>query len=103
MPAVKAGEDHKAGCRPRHEPGGIRTGFRGAPHAPPPDGEHPVSGQPRRSRSAPAMVDNENIDNTDNDENETGGRKRKGLFGTRRVVRKSPPAFADASAARQDP
>ncbi|WP_374010720.1 Rne/Rng family ribonuclease [Leifsonia sp. LS-T14] len=48
------------------------------------------------------MVDNENIDNTDNDENETGGRKRKGLFGTRRVVRKSPPAFADASAAPQE-
>ncbi|MGO4535461.1 Rne/Rng family ribonuclease [Leifsonia sp. 2MCAF36] len=44
------------------------------------------------------MVDNENIDNTDNNDTETGGRKRKGLFGTRRVVRKAPSAFADASA-----
>ncbi|WP_285117009.1 Rne/Rng family ribonuclease [Leifsonia sp. fls2-241-R2A-40a] len=44
------------------------------------------------------MVDNENIDNTDNNETETGGRKRKGLFGTRRVVRKAPQAgYADAS------
>ncbi|SDH30568.1 ribonuclease E [Leifsonia sp. 98AMF] len=34
------------------------------------------------------MVDNENIDNTDNNETETGGRKRKGLFGARRVVKK---------------
>jgi len=32
------------------------------------------------------MVDNENIDNTNGNETETGGRKRKGLFGTRRVV-----------------
>ncbi|MGN7801030.1 Rne/Rng family ribonuclease [Leifsonia sp. 22587] len=44
------------------------------------------------------MVDNENIDNTDNNETETGGRKRKGLFGTRRVVRKASPAFGDAPA-----
>lgn len=42
------------------------------------------------------MVDNENADNTDNTETGTGGRKRKGLFGTRRVVRKSGPAFSDA-------
>lgn len=34
------------------------------------------------------MVDNDNFDNTDNNDTETGGRKRKGLFGTRRVVRK---------------
>jgi len=40
------------------------------------------------------MVDNENIDSTDNNETEAGGRKRKGLFGTRRVVRKSAPADA---------
>ncbi|RDV46560.1 ribonuclease E/G [Leifsonia sp. ku-ls] len=43
------------------------------------------------------MVDNENIDNTDNTDNtetETGGRKRKGLFGARRVVRRSQPAGA---------
>lgn len=40
------------------------------------------------------MVDNENIDNTDNNETETGGRKRKGLFGARRVVKK--PFQADA-------
>ncbi|MGO4300022.1 Rne/Rng family ribonuclease [Leifsonia sp. RAF41] len=44
------------------------------------------------------MVDNENIDNTDSNETETGGRKRKSLFGTRRVVRKAPTAFAEASA-----
>ncbi|MGO4593995.1 Rne/Rng family ribonuclease [Leifsonia sp. 2TAF2] len=44
------------------------------------------------------MVDNENIDNTDNNDTETGGRKRKGLFGTRRVVRKAPLAgYGDAS------
>ncbi|MFF9562668.1 Rne/Rng family ribonuclease [Leifsonia sp. NPDC014704] len=43
------------------------------------------------------MVDNENIDNTDNNETETGGRKRKGLFGARRVVRKPfQAAQADA-------
>ena len=43
------------------------------------------------------MVDNENIDNTDNNETETGGRKRKGLFGARRVVKKPfQAAQADA-------
>lgn len=43
------------------------------------------------------MVDNENIDNTDNNDTETGGRKRKGLFGARRVVRKPfQAAQADA-------
>ncbi|MFP3465173.1 Rne/Rng family ribonuclease [Leifsonia sp. SIMBA_070] len=45
------------------------------------------------------MVDNENNDNTDYNETETGGRKRKGLFGTRRVVRKAPQAFSDVSSA----
>ena len=50
------------------------------------------------------MVDNENFENTDNDETETGGRKRKGLFGTRRVVRKSPQAAnADAFAPQTPP
>ncbi|MDN4596344.1 Rne/Rng family ribonuclease [Leifsonia virtsii] len=44
------------------------------------------------------MVDNENIDNTDNNETEPGGRKRKGLFGARRVVRRGSQAEnADAS------
>src|SRR4051812_39533806 len=43
------------------------------------------------------MVDNENIDNTDNNETETGGRKRKGLFGTRRVVRRASLGFTDTS------
>ncbi|MEN0085852.1 MAG: ribonuclease E/G, partial [Leifsonia sp.] len=44
------------------------------------------------------MVDNENIDNTDNNETEAGGRKRKGLFGARRVVRRGSQAEnADAS------
>ncbi|WP_431247359.1 Rne/Rng family ribonuclease [Leifsonia xyli] len=48
------------------------------------------------------MVDNENIDNTDNNDSETGGRKRKGLFGTRRVVRKAPGASVDAPSARAE-
>ena len=44
------------------------------------------------------MVDNENIDNTDNNETEAGGRKRKGLFGARRVVKRGLQAgSADVS------
>jgi ribonuclease E len=49
------------------------------------------------------MVENENIDNTDHNETETGGRKRKGLFGTRRVVRKSGPADTGSAFAPEPP
>ncbi|WP_158863915.1 Rne/Rng family ribonuclease [Leifsonia sp. AG29] len=41
------------------------------------------------------MVENENIDNTNGSDSETGGRRRRGLFGTRRVVKRHEPA-ADA-------
>ncbi|MGH1548598.1 Rne/Rng family ribonuclease [Leifsonia poae] len=48
------------------------------------------------------MVDNENIDNTNDNETETGGRKRKGLFGTRRVVRKAAPSVSETVAPAAD-
>ncbi|ERK71144.1 hypothetical protein N136_02508, partial [Leifsonia aquatica ATCC 14665] len=47
------------------------------------------------------MVENENIDSNGND-TETGGRKRKGLFGARRAVKRttdSPVQQAGATAA----
>ena len=45
-PAASGRREQRTGCGPRHEPGGIRTGLRGAPYAPPPDGEYPAGGEP---------------------------------------------------------